>query len=136
MTPALANLYQERILAHHRKPHHFGPLPEATMHKTLRNPLCGDEVTLHLQVEHNTIVRCHFEGEGCLLCRASASMLTDWVAGKSLEQARKRAAGLVAFLESGGDGMAGEELGELVVFSGVREHPSRVKCVSLPWHAL
>lgn len=147
MNATLAKLYQDVILSHHRDPHHFGPLPEATHRGQLSNPLCGDEVTIALVLEATppataSISRCHFEGHGCAVCRASASLLTDAVWGLSVAAARGLADSLLQFLRStpkseGDQGTAsGEGLGDLVALSGVREYPSRRRCATLPWEAL
>ena len=136
MNAALANLYQEVILTHHRKPHHFGPLPDATHHVRLVNPLCGDEVTISASIHHDAIAACHFEGHGCALCRASASLLTVSVRGQSVQQARALGQTLLNFLQHETDAQEPEGIGDLIALSGVREHPSRHRCATLPWEAL
>jgi nitrogen fixation NifU-like protein len=153
MNPTLAELYQRVILQHNRQPQNFGPLPSATHHATLHNPLCGDQVTLHLRLDAVTasageppglrIAQAHFEGESCALARASASLLTQKIAQASPQQALALAATLRAYLqappaaESGVDAAAVESLlGDLVALQGVREVPSRLRCVTLPWEAL
>jgi len=147
MNAALAKLYQDVILSHHRDPHHFGPLPEATHRCQLSNPLCGDEVTIALVLEAApasvaSISHCSFEGHGCAVCRASASLLTDAVHGLSVLAARGLADSLLNFLRTTpkSEGEEGTEtpegLGDLVALSGVREYPSRRRCATLPWEAL
>ncbi len=136
MNAALAKLYQDVILTHHRQPQHFGPLPDATQHARLVNPLCGDEVTVSVCIAAETISACHFEGHGCALCRASASLLTVSVRGQSVQQARALGQTLLTFLQQEEDSQTPEGIGDLVALSGVREHPSRRRCATLPWEAL
>lgn len=136
MNPSLAKLYQEVILSHHREPHHFGPLPEATHHCKLSNPLCGDEVRIMLVVDASLVSRCHFEGHGCALCRASASLLTDAVKGQSIGFARELAELLQRFLSGPPEAEPPEGIGDLGALSGVRDYPSRRRCATLPWEAL
>lgn len=140
MTPELAKLYQEVILAHHRAPHHFGPLATATHRARLTNPLCGDEVIIAAQVDGTVVTACHFEGHGCALCRASASLLTDAVTGRSRDQIERSCEQLLAFLQTpqsaDAESQSAEELGDLRALSGVRDYPSRRRCATLPWEAL
>lgn len=136
MNPSLAKLYQEVILSHHREPHHFGPLVEATHQCKLKNPLCGDEVRISLVIAGECISRCHFEGHGCSLCRASASLLTDAVTEQTIAFARSLAERLLQFLRSADDSDSPEGIGDLVALGGVREYSSRRRCATLPWEAL
>ena len=148
MNPALAKLYQEVILSHHRAPHHFGPLQGATHRAQLSNPLCGDEVIIAAILDGDHITACQFEGHGCALCRASASLLTDAVSGQSRQGAAQICEQLLAFLNAPQDESqesdpaalrateSSTELGDLAALSGVREYPSRRRCATLPWEAL
>jgi len=136
MNPSLAKLYQEVILSHHREPHHFGPLPDATHHCKLSNPLCGDEVRISLVISGDVIARCHFEGHGCALCRASASLLTDAVQTQTVASARRLTDCLLQFLSSPAQVDSPDGIGDLVALSGVREYSSRRRCATLPWEAL
>ena len=140
MTPSLAKLYQEIILAHHRAPHHFGPLPAATHRAKLSNPLCGDEVTISAVVDGGVVSVCHFLGHGCALCRASASLLTDAIQGQNRHAIEQLSKLVFAFLQDSADSerddQARADLGDLVALSGVREYPSRRRCATLPWEAL
>lgn len=151
MNPTLAELYQRVILQHNREPQNFGPLPQATHHASLHNALCGDQVTLHLRLDPDAdprIVAVHFEGDSCALARASASLLTTKIAGRTPQQALALAARLRAFLQPGspsqpapsadsqGVATVEDELGDLVALQGVREVPSRLRCATLPWEAL
>ncbi len=130
----LRELYQEVILDHGRKPRNFGPLPDANRHADGHNPLCGDQVRVHLQLEEGVVRAVRFEGVGCAISTASASLMTQALTGKPEGEARQL---FGEFLELvAGDGASGEHLGKLVVFGGVREYPSRVKCATLAWHTL
>jgi nitrogen fixation protein NifU and related proteins len=132
----LRDLYQEVILDHHKRPRNFGPLPAANHHAEGHNPLCGDRLAVHLDVEDGVIRGVAFEGAGCAISRASASLMTDAVKGKPVEEAERMFAEFHQMVISGVDGAVEEGLGKLVVFCGVREFPSRVKCASLAWHTL
>ncbi|MDX1594715.1 MAG: SUF system NifU family Fe-S cluster assembly protein [Gammaproteobacteria bacterium] len=130
----LRELYQEVILDHGRKPRNFGPLPEANRHADGNNPLCGDQVHVHARVEDGVVREVHFEGVGCAISTASASLMTQAMTGKPEAEAR---ALFDEFHELvAGNGESGGHLGKLVVFAGVREYPSRVKCATLAWHTL
>ena len=129
-------LYQEVILDHNRKPRNWGVLPDATHHAEGLNPLCGDRLQLTVRVKDDTVDAIAFEGESCAICKASASMMTVAVKGKSRTEAetlirefREMATGKI-----GADGLV--HLGRLAVFAGVRDLPTRVKCAILPWHTL
>jgi nitrogen fixation NifU-like protein len=132
----LRDLYQEVILDHHKRPRNFGPLPEANHHAEGHNPLCGDRLAVHLDVEGGVIRGVAFEGAGCAISRASASLMTDAVKGKPVEEAERMFAEFHQMVTSGVDGAVEAGLGKLAVFCGVREFPSRVKCASLAWHTL
>lgn len=133
----LRDLYQSMILDHYKKPRNFGALPGATRHAEGHNPLCGDRVTVHVLLEGDRIEDVRFEGSGCAISTASASMMTEAVKGRTKAEAARifeRFHALVA----GDAGAAGDgrDLGKLEVFSGVREYPTRIKCATLVWHAL
>ena len=131
------DLYQQIIIEHNRKPHNYGPLPHATHHAEGYNPLCGDHLRVYLAVKDNVIDQVMFDGDGCAISRASASMMTAALKGKTVEQAQE------IFTEFH-DLVTGKldpekqpnHLGKLKIFSGVWQFPSRVKCASLPWHTL
>jgi nitrogen fixation NifU-like protein len=131
----LAELYQSVILDHNRRPRNFGALAGATCRADGKNPLCGDQVTVMLQLEDDVITDVRFEGHGCAIAKASASLMTVAVKGKSRAEAEalfQRFHGLVL----GHEAADRETLGQLVVFSGVSRFPVRVKCASLAWHTL
>ncbi len=132
--PDLQELYQELILEHSKAPRNFREM-EAANHKAEGfNPLCGDHFTVYLNVEGDSIRDISFQGSGCAISKASASMMTQSVKGKSMMEAEKlfeEFRGLVS-----GQPPAQSELGKLAVFSGVSKFPVRIKCATLAWHAL
>jgi len=131
----LRELYQELILDHSRSPRNFGPLPDATRHAEGFNPLCGDHYHLHARMEGDRLAALRFEGAGCAISKASASLLTQALAGKTEAEARTLFEAFHA-LVTGAARPAGDRLGKLAVFSGVSEFPARVKCAALAWHTL
>lgn len=138
MIPALATLYQGVILEHNARPRNLGPLADSTHEAHVHNALCGDTVILRLRLAEGRIVRAAFEGEGCALSRASASLLTLAVAGRTPEEALGLAAELDKLLARGPDHAEADaaRLGDLVALEGVREVPARRRCATLPWEAL
>ena len=136
MNDALRKLYQEVIVEHHKSPHNHGPLEGATHAATAHNPLCGDQVTLRLIVGDDQLTTVRFESRGCVLSRAAASLMTDAVQGKSAAAALELGRELEAFVGSPPAAGAADRLGDLAVLEGVREFPSRIGCVTLPWQAL
>ncbi|MEZ4294906.1 MAG: SUF system NifU family Fe-S cluster assembly protein [Polyangiaceae bacterium] len=138
MTPELRDLYQGLLLEHNARPRNLGPLPSPTHEATLHNALCGDQVTVRLRVEAGRVVEARFEGEGCALSRASASMLTLAVAGRDRGEIAAIRAELSKLLARGAEHEAAdrERLGDLVSLEGVRDVPSRRRCATLPWEAL
>ncbi|HEX7486162.1 MAG TPA: SUF system NifU family Fe-S cluster assembly protein [Vicinamibacterales bacterium] len=132
----LRELYQEVILDHHKRPRNFGSLAEANRHAEGHNPLCGDLLKVDVDVENGIIKGVAFQGAGCAISRASASLMTDAVKGKSVEEAERMFEEFRQMVTSGVDDAVEESLGKLAVFCGVREFPSRVKCASLAWHTL
>jgi len=131
----LRDLYQEVILDHNRRPRNFRTLPAANRHAEGHNPLCGDRVTVYLEVADGRIRDLAFQGSGCAISTASASLMTEALKGRSLDEARQLFEGFHSFVTTGA-GEGSEELGKLAVFSGVREFPMRVKCATLAWHTL
>jgi nitrogen fixation NifU-like protein len=130
----LSELYQEVILDHSRKPRNFGVLPDANRKAEGNNPLCGDRFTIFLKLEGDTIRDIRFEGSGCAISKASASMMTDQLKGKTIDQAKKYFDQYQHMIITG---QADEEvMGKLCAFAGVHHFPMRVKCAILPWHAL
>jgi nitrogen fixation NifU-like protein len=131
----LRDLYQQVILDHHRKPRNFGSLSHATASAEGFNPLCGDRVTVEVEVDGGVIRAIAFQGSGCAISRASASMMTGTLKGTTVVEAERLFDRFHRLLTERGDGEAlTEGLGKLAVFAGVREFPSRIKCATLPWH--
>jgi nitrogen fixation NifU-like protein len=135
--PDLRDLYQQVIIEHNRAPRNFRALPDASHTAEGSNPLCGDRITLELQVEDDVIRDIGFQGRGCAISQAAASLMTTAVKGKSVAQADALFHAFHDMLMSGTDGPADPAvLGKLAAFGGVRAFPARVKCASLPWHTL
>lgn len=133
----LSDLYQEVILDHNRRPRNFGKIETANRVAEGRNPLCGDHLTLYVKLNGDVIEDISFQGSGCAISTASASMMTDSLKGKTTAEAQALFADVHDML-TGGDQEDRDldALGKLAVLSGVREFPIRVKCASLSWHAL
>lgn len=132
----LREIYQEVILDHYRKPRNFSALAGANRRAGGHNPLCGDRVTVFLRVEDGVVRQASFQGAGCAISTASASLMTEAVRGKTVEEAAKlfeRFHHLVT-TDQGEDDVA--ELGKLEALSGVRDIPVRVKCATLAWHTM
>ena len=133
----LRDLYQEVIIDHGRKPRNFRQLENANRTAEGFNPLCGDELKLYAQVEGDVIREIAFQGSGCAISKASASMMTAGVRGKTTAEVERLFELFHAMVTSDGPGRTPPpELGKLAVFSGVCEFPARVKCASLAWHTL
>jgi nitrogen fixation protein NifU and related proteins len=127
------SLYQASILEHSKRPRNFGKLDGPSRNVSRENSLCGDQVTLYLRVERGRIVDIAFEGEGCALAVASASMMSEIVKGKTVAEVEALSARFAALVRGTEEGDA---LGPLAVFAPVAEFPARVECVRLAWHAL
>jgi nitrogen fixation protein NifU and related proteins len=132
----LRELYQEVILDHNRRPRNFGALPAANRRAEGHNPLCGDQVTLFVDVADGTIRDLAFEGSGCAISTASASLMTEALKGLSVDEARALFRGFQELVTVGRAEGSAADLGKLEVFGGVRQYPMRVKCATLPWHTL
>ena len=131
----LNDLYQEVILDHNRRPRNFHALAGASHSAEGYNPLCGDRLTLYLKVEGNRIEDVSFEGAGCAISKASASMMTDALKGRTLQEADALFARFHQMVTTPPDQPV-EDMGKLSSLAGVREFPVRVKCASLAWHTL
>ena len=137
MNGDLGDLYQEVIIDHSRKPRNFRELEGATGTAEGVNPLCGDELTLYVKLADGRIADIAFQGVGCAISQASASLMTTALRGKKEEEALALFGRVHAMLTEGPNGEAGQaELGKLAVLSGVWEFPMRVKCATLAWHTL
>ena len=129
-------LYQEVILDHNRKPRNYGALEHASHHAEGHNPLCGDHISVTLDLDGERIDGIAFQGESCAFCKASASMMTVAVKGKMRGDA-ETLIGEFRDMATGKLDLAGpHRIGRLAVFAGVRDLPTRVKCAILPWHTL
>jgi nitrogen fixation NifU-like protein len=135
--PELRELYQQVILDHHGRPRNFRILPAANRRAVGFNPLCGDQVILYLEVADGVIRDIGFQGTGCAISRAAASMMTDALKGKTEAEAEGLFGRFHGMLTGNGQAdEAARRLGKLAVFLGVREFPVRIKCATLPWHTL
>jgi len=132
----LRDLYQEVILDHNRQPKNFHKIPGANRQAEGYNPLCGDQLTLYLDLQDGVINDISFEGTGCAISKASASLMTASLKGKGLQEVEELF-GKFHHMVTGQPGdSVHPELGKLAVFAGVCEYPSRVKCATLAWHTL
>jgi len=134
MDNELNELYQQVILDHSRKPRHFHVLPEANRQAEGNNPLCGDRYTVFLNLEDGVIRDISFQGSGCAISKASASMMADELKGKTVAAAREYFSQYQNMVTTGK--MDEEVMGKLCAFAGVSHFPMRVKCAILPWHAM
>ena len=135
MSTAENDLYQEVVLEHKRAPRNFGQLAHATHQAQGTNPQCGDQVAVELQVQDGRVQDIRFSGQGCAICMASSSMMTEAVKGRDVAAAKALQQHFRAVL-TGEEEPEGAPLGKLVSLAGVRQYPSRIKCALLGWHAL
>jgi nitrogen fixation NifU-like protein len=131
----LSELYQEVILDHNRRPHNFRVIDGATAKQEGFNPLCGDRLTLYISLDGDVIKDVAFQGSGCAISKASASLMTDALKGKTVPEARALFEEFHNMITSNPD-TPPADLGKLSVLAGVREFPTRVKCASLAWHTM
>ena len=133
----LSELYQQVILDHNKKPRNFRELEGANRRAEGFNPLCGDQLTVYMLMDEGVVRDLSFVGTGCAISKASASMMTQAVRGKSREEALALFEEFHRMVTGELDEEAeGNGLGRLKIFAGVRDYPARVKCASLPWHTL
>ena len=133
---AFDDLYQEIILDHYRNPRNCADLssiPEENVHE---NPSCGDSVKIHAVLKDSKIEKLEFDGKGCVISVASASMMTELLTGKTVDEAKRLIRDFQSIMRGEADRSKLEELGELAALSGVIDFPLRVKCATLSWHAL
>ncbi len=135
MDPSLRELYQEVILDHSRHPRHFGALEHPTHKAEGYNPLCGDRVTVSLALKDGRVADIKFQGKGCAISQASASLMSEMLAGRSLAEAEKLMGGFLHLVkgEAAGD-LSEDDRERLDVMGGISEFPMRVKCATLAWH--
>lgn len=131
----LADLYQEIILDHNKRPRNYREMPECTCSAEGNNPLCGDEVKVFVRLDNDALSDVTFQGQGCAISRASASMMTGKTKGRTAREARSLS-GQVRDMLLGPEAESSLELGDLAALSGVRKFPARIKCAMLPWHTL
>ena len=129
-------LYQDLILDHNRAPQNYRPMENANRRVEGNNPLCGDRLTIWLRMEDGIIADATFQGLGCAISMASASLMTSAIKGKSRAQAEALFQRFLGMITGSGEPAEPESLGKLAVFSGVSEFPIKVKCASLSWHAM
>jgi nitrogen fixation NifU-like protein len=134
--PELQDLYQQIILDHNKNPRNYRELPNATRKIEGYNPLCGDHYTVFLELDGETIKDIGFTGNGCAISKASASVMSTTVKGKTREEAERYFDTFHRLVTGDTTGLSTDELGRLAAFSGVSEFPARVKCASLAWHTL
>ena len=137
MFDELNDLYQQVILDHCKKPRNFHELPGATCSAQGHNPLCGDQLSIYLQLEDDQVKDISFQGSGCAIFKASASMMTQAVKGKTKQQSEELFDEFHRLVTGELDEETEEnQLGKLKIFAGVREFPVRVKCATLSWHTM
>lgn len=132
----LGDLYQEVILDHNKRPRNFRANPQANRRAVGHNPLCGDRVTVYVDLQGDVLKDVCFEGSGCAISKASASMMTESLKGKTRHEAEGLFRAFHGLVTGGTAAEAGDGIGKLVVFSGVSRFPVRVKCATLAWHTL
>lgn len=132
----LRDIYQEIILDHYRRPRNFSELEGANHEANGHNPLCGDRVAVFLQVEDGTVQDVGFQGSGCAISTASASLMTEAVKGKSVKEVDALFQKFHGLMTGKEEGESMEALGKLEALSGVRQLPVRIKCATLAWHTL
>lgn len=132
----LRDLYQDVIIDHGRRPRNFGQMPEPTCQAFGKNPLCGDQIMVYLSVSNNHINDITFHGQGCAICTASASLMTEHLKSKSLDEARQLFETFHKLITENGFELHDDSLGKLIILSGVSEYPARVKCATLAWHTM
>ncbi|MSQ23588.1 MAG: SUF system NifU family Fe-S cluster assembly protein [Chloroflexi bacterium] len=132
----LRELYQQVILDHNKSPRNFRKLDSANRMAEGHNPLCGDEVTVYVELVDDVINEIAFQGHGCAISKASASMMTAGLKGKTIQEAEALFTEVRQMVTGEGDQPNADLLGRLTALSGVREFPNRVKCATLPWHTM
>ena len=134
--PGLNDLYQEILLEHNSKPRNFREVEEANRTSEGYNPLCGDQITLYLKVVDGVIDDVGFQGSGCAISRASASMMTQSIKGESIERAQEIFDAFHHMIVEPGVELDYDTLGDLETLSGINEYPTRIKCAILAWHTM
>lgn len=133
----MQELYQEIILDHNKRPRNFGKIEGYTHHAEGNNPLCGDEIEVFVRVKDGVIDDIAFQGEGCAICKASGSLMTSTLKGRTVEEAHREFGIVIEILTGREDSEAAlDEVGDLAALQGVRQFPARIKCATLSWHTL
>lgn len=132
----LRDLYQDVIIDHGRRPRNFGQLLEPSCLAHGKNPLCGDQIIVYMAIGDNTITDIKFDGQGCAICTASASLMTEHLKNKSIDLAKQLFETFHKLITEEGYTVEDESLGKLIILSGVGEYPARVKCATLAWHTM
>ena len=137
MDTELRELYQQVILDHNKSPRNFKKLENANHFAEGYNPLCGDKINIYLDVQDGIVKDVSFQGSGCAISKASASLMTSIIKGKTEDEAKKIFEKFHELITGKlGDDFNTDDLGKLAVFAGIREFPMRVKCASLAWHTM
>lgn len=135
--PDKRSLYAQVILDHNKNPRNYGVLPDADRKAEGYNALCGDQFTVYLKMDGDTIREVHFDGQGCAISKSSASVMTTLLKGKTKDEAEALFEKFRAMITSEPDAdLDAKDLGKMMVFSGVREYPIRIKCATLVWHTV
>ena len=134
--PGLSDLYQEILLEHNSKPRNFRKVEEANQTSEGYNPLCGDQITLYLKVVDGVVDDVGFQGSGCAISRASASMMTESIKGQSVEKVEEIFEAFHHMIIEPGGELDYDTLGDLETLSGINEYPTRIKCAVLAWHKM
>lgn len=134
MNEEMRELYQEVILDHYKRPRHWGQLLNSTSEADGYNPLCGDQIRVSLRVKDQIVEDIAIEGAGCAICTASASMMSEAVVGKTIQEVIDLFSNFQSVVTGKTEDL--EKLGNLEVLAGVRDHPVRIKCATLAWHTL
>lgn len=132
----LRDLYQEVIIEHGRRPRNFGQIIEPSCQAYGKNPLCGDQIMVYMNVDNGIITEIQFDGDGCAICTASASLMTEHLKGKSIDTAKALFETFHKLITEEGFSVQDDSLGKLIILSGVAEYPARVKCATLAWHTM
>ena len=130
---SLQEIYQEVLLAHNEHPNNFFEMPDAASKAHGHNPLCGDEISVFLDLEGNQLKQISFTGQSCAICKSSASLMTEYLKGKTADVAKKEALAFIELLNDPEKAVP-ENLGEMEALLGVRKFPARLKCATLAWH--
>lgn len=136
MSQAIKRLYESMILEHNKNPRNFSEITPCSHHSHGKNPLCGDDYFVYIMVEDNRIKNISFKGEGCAISKASGSLMTEFLTGKTVEEVIAVKNNFLSFISSDTCEKTKTTLGKLKVFEGVKQFPVRVKCAALVWRTL